>query len=103
MLAQHFLSNVKITRITHGIIFEEDYNSVIIFEITLAQNFLSNVSRNLFLRKNKVLELVPYCRTAPNYLFSCLSPHVHFLFYFMEYYTFRVVSFSSNFVAHYRL
>jgi len=40
-----------------GIIYEEDYSLVIIIEITLTRNFISNVSQNLiFSKKNKILE-----------------------------------------------
>lgn len=36
---------------THEIVFEENYSSVIIFEITLAQNFIFNVSQFALVEK----------------------------------------------------
>jgi len=38
-LAQNFISNVKLMHVTRGIVFKENYSSVIIFEITFDAEF----------------------------------------------------------------
>jgi len=81
MLAQHFLSNVK-TRITHGIIFEEDYNSVIIFEITLAQNFLSNVREIYSCRKIRFWNWLRIVELRPQLsILLSISPRSFFILF----------------------